>query len=70
MSAPDTCTTAVRSPTAQRTSAVPADADAADADAADGADDAPERARANRTRSVTCWVSSPAVADDVLRVVS
>ncbi|MGX1573471.1 hypothetical protein [Cellulosimicrobium funkei] len=68
----------MRSPTAQRTSAVPADAAAADADAADaadadtvdGADDAPERARANRTRSVTCWVSSPAVADDVLRVVS
>ncbi len=37
-SAPDTCTTAVRSPTEQRTSAVPADA-------VDGADDAPERAR-------------------------
>jgi hypothetical protein len=32
-------------------------------------DDAPERARANRTRSVTRWVS-PAVAGDVLRVVS
>ncbi|WP_171467990.1 hypothetical protein [Cellulosimicrobium sp. 72-3] len=43
------------------------DADAADA--VDVPDDAPERARANRTRSVTCWVSS-AVAGDVLRVVS
>ncbi|GLY58740.1 hypothetical protein [Cellulosimicrobium funkei] len=64
----------MRSPTAQRASAVPADAAAADAadaaDTVDGADDAPERARANRTRSVTCGVSSPAVADDVLRVVS